>query len=299
MSIAGESKKRRKEGRKAVGKVAVFLESIKVTHSIFALPFALAAAFIAAGAMPPAGLVGKIVLACIFARTAAMSFNRFADAEIDRRNPRTAARAVPAGELSKGFMGGATILSSVGFVATAGWINELAFRLSPVALAVLLGYSYTKRLTYLSHLFLGAALGLSPLGAWVAVRDGLALPPVLLGLAVLFWTAGFDVIYACQDHEFDRRAGLFSLPRRLGIARALLAARFFHAAAVALLAVLGLLEGFGAVYAGGVAAVAGLLVYEHSLVSPQDLSRVNVAFFTLNGLVSLFFMAAVILEVVL
>ena len=282
-----------------LGRVAVFLEAIKFSHSIFALPFAVAAAFMASESLPPLSLLGKIVLACVFARTAAMAFNRFADAEIDRRNPRTAQRAVPTGELANGFMLGATAISAAAFVGTAYWINTLAFRLSPVALCVLLGYSYTKRFTSLSHLVLGAALGLSPLGAWVAVRSEVALLPAILGIAVLFWTGGFDIIYACQDEEFDRSSGLLSLPRRLGIAKSLRVARLFHIVTIALLIAVGVLGSYGTPYYVGVALVGVLLSYEHSLVSPTDLSRVNVAFFTLNGLVSLSFMAAVILQVVL
>lgn len=277
----------------------VFLREIKISHSVFALPFAVAAAFMARERLPEASLLALIVLACVFARTAAMAFNRYCDAEIDARNPRTARRAVPAGRLSRGFMLGATLVSAAAFVATAYWINSLAFVLSPLALLVVLGYSYTKRFTSFSHLVLGAALGLSPVGAWVAVKERIEVLPVLLGAAVLFWTAGFDVIYACQDRRFDQREGLFSLPRRLGISRALSLARIFHGLTVALLVAVGWLGGYGLPYAAGVVLVTTLLVYEHSLVRPGDLSRVNLAFFTLNGLVSVLFMAAVILQIVL
>jgi 4-hydroxybenzoate polyprenyltransferase len=280
--------------------IPVFLEAIKVSHSVFALPFAVAAAFMAqmveGGGLPPLGLLGKIVLAAVAARTAAMSFNRFADAALDRGNPRTAGRAVPSGQLSRGFMLTAALLSSAAFAGVAWWINSLAFALSPVALLVLLGYSYTKRFTSMSHLVLGAALGLSPLGAWVAMRAELAVVPALLGAAVLFWTGGFDIIYACQDVEADRRQGLFSLPRRLGLAGALLVSRLFHLLTAGLLVSIGILGGYGVPYYVGVAVVAFLLAYEQCLVSPRDLSRVNVAFFSLNGLVSLFFMAAVVVQ---
>ena len=282
-----------------MNKLRAFLEAIKISHSIFALPFAVAAAFLAAGGLPAWPVLGKVLLAVVLARTAAMSFNRWADAEIDAANPRTAARAIPSGLLSKSFMGGASLLSCLGFVAVAAWINSLAFALSPIAVAVLLGYSYSKRFTAFSHLILGLALGLSPVGAWIAVRGELALLPVTLGLAVVFWTAGFDVIYACQDRSFDVEYGIHSLPRRLGIARALLLTRLFHVLTAVLLIFVGIQADLGIMYALGVGCVVALLAYENSLVKVDDFSRVNVAFFTMNGLVSLVFMAAVILQTVL
>ncbi|MEM7235350.1 MAG: UbiA-like polyprenyltransferase [Planctomycetota bacterium] len=281
------------------GRVRSFLEAIKFSHSIFALPFALSAAVLAAEDLPELPLVGKIVLACVCARTAAMAFNRFADADIDARNPRTADRAIPAGQLSRGFMLGATVVSAAGFVATAYWINSLAFQLSPIALVVLLGYSYTKRFTSLSHVVLGIALGFSPVGAWIAVRGEFAVVPVLLGCTVLVWTAGFDVIYACQDCDFDRDNSLHSIPSRLGVHRSLLLARALHVLTVGLLIALGTLGPYGIPYFVGVAAVTLLLGYEHYLLRGDDLSRVNLAFFTANGLVSLFFMTAVVTEIVL
>ena len=282
--------------RRILHQYRTFGEAIKISHSVFALPFAISAAFIASEGLPSPGLLAKIVLAVVLARTAAMAFNRLADAEIDARNPRTAGRALPQGLLSRRFMAAAALLGSAGFVATSAWINTLAFRLSPVAVAILLGYSYTKRFTALSHVVLGAALGLSPLGAWIAVRGEFALVPALLGTAVLLWTAGFDVIYACQDRDFDVRAGLHSLPRTLGLRGALRIARLFHAGTLAFLVAVGWVGGLGAPYYAGVALVLALLLYEHSLVRADDLSRVNVAFFTLNGLVSLVFMAAVVVQ---
>ncbi len=282
-----------------MNKLLAFLEAIKLSHSIFALPFAVAAAFLAAGGLPAWPVLGKVLLAVVLARTAAMSFNRWADAEIDAANPRTAARAIPSGLLSKSFVGGAGLLSCLGFVAVAAWINSLAFALSPIAVAVLLGYSYSKRFTAFSHLILGLALGLSPVGAWIAVRGEIALPAVTLGLAVVFWTAGFDIIYACQDRSFDVEYGLHSLPRRLGIARALLLTRVFHVLTAVLLVFVGLQADLGIIYALGVGCVVALLVYENSLVKVDDFSRVNAAFFTMNGLVSLVFVAAVILQTVL
>tara|TARA_B100000678_G_scaffold54865_1_gene43935 strand:- start:519 stop:1412 length:894 start_codon:yes stop_codon:yes gene_type:complete len=280
------------------GRVGLFLESIKFSHSIFALPFALSAFFMAGTGSLAWPLLGKVVAACVFARTAAMSFNRLIDARIDARNPRTSSRAVPAGDLSPSFMAVATIGSCCLFGLCCAWINTLALALCPVALGILLGYSYTKRFTSLSHLVLGVALGLSPVGAWVAVRAEIDLLPVLLGLAVAFWTAGFDVIYACQDHGFDQEEGLHSLPVKVGPGRALALSKLFHLLAITLLGAVGCIAEFGLYYWAGVGLVAGLLVYEQSLVKPGDLSKVNLAFFTLNGVVSLVFMTSVILEVV-
>lgn len=283
----------------AAQRISIFCDSIKLAHSVFALPFAIAAVFLAAEGWPSPSVLGKVVLAVVLARTCAMAFNRFADARIDAENPRTASRAVPSGLLSRGFMLGASLLCAALFVAVAASINRLALALSPVALLVLLGYSYTKRFTSFSHLVLGIALGLSPLGAWVAVRGELDVLPALLGAAVLFWTAGFDTIYACQDYDFDRSRGLHSIPGRFGISRALLLSRAFHGLAVLLLVAVGFLAQQGMVYGVGVLTIVVLLVYEHSIVSPEDLSRVNVAFFTLNGLVSLAFMAAVVIQAVI
>lgn len=280
-------------------KALAFGEAIKVSHSIFALPFAVSAAFLAAAGFPPLALLGKVILAVVLARTAGMAFNRWADATIDGLNPRTRDRAVPRGILSRRFLGAAALLAAILFVGVTAWINVLALQLAPVALGVLFGYSYTKRFTSFSHLVLGLALGLSPLGAWVAVREEIALLPVLLGLAVLFWTAGFDIIYACLDHDFDRAQGLHSIPRRWGIARALVVSRLLHVAALGFLITVGKLGGMGWPYAVGLLCVAALLVGEHALVKPRDLSRVNLAFFTLNGLVSLVFMGSVVLETLL
>jgi len=278
-------------------RVRVFLEMIKISHSVFALPFAIAAAFLAAEGLPPALLLLQVVLACVFARTAAMSFNRLVDADIDARNPRTAIRAIPAGLLSRRDVAFATFLSCMLFVLTAAWINSLALKLSPLVLAVLLGYSLTKRFTQVSHLVLGLALGLSPIGAWVAVRAEVATLPALLGLAVLLWTAGFDIIYACQDVAFDRQEKLHSIPCRWGVARSLWISRIFHCGTLALLILVGLTASLTWPYFVGVAAVAAILLFEHSLVRADDLSRVDMAFFTMNGMVSLAFMAATVTSV--
>ena len=283
----------------ALEKARVFCEAIKVSHSVFALPFAVAAAFIASEGWPELRLLGLIVAAVVLARTSAMAFNRWADARIDLENPRTRGRAVPAGLLRRSTMLAAAALSALGFVGICAAINPLACALSPVALGVILGYSFTKRFTWLSHAVLGLALGLSPLGAWVAVRGGVAVLPALLGLAVLLWTAGFDIIYACQDADFDTRSGLHSIPARFGIRRALRLSRALHVSVVILLVAVGVIARLGWPYAVGVACVALLLVREHSVVSPDDLSRVDMAFFTLNGLVSLVFMASVIIDTVI
>jgi len=283
----------------AMEKVRVFCEAIKVSHSIFALPFAVASAFIASGGWPQLRLLALIVAAVVLARTSAMAFNRWADARIDLENPRTRGRAVPAGLLGRSTMLAAAALSALGFVGICAAINPLAFALSPVALGVILGYSFTKRFTWLSHAVLGLALGLSPMGAWVAVRGEVAVLPALLGLAVLLWTAGFDIIYACQDTDFDVRSGLHSIPARFGNRRALRLSKALHVAVVILLAAVGVIAGLRWPYALGVACVAVLLVREHSVVSPEDLSRVDMAFFTLNGLVSLVFMASVIIATVI
>ncbi len=259
---------------------------IKFSHTLFALPFALYAAFLAANGWPAPATLGKILLAMVGARSAAMAHNRLADRRIDAANPRTASRALPSGALSVGFTRAFLAASVVLFVAAAASLNRLTLALSPVALALLALYSYTKRFTALSHLVLGLCLALAPVGAWIAVRGSVELLPVLLGLAVLFWTAGFDVIYALQDEEFDRRAGLKSIPARLGARRALVVSALFHAAMAALLLAVWRLSGSDGILLAGIAATLAALVYQHAIVRPGDLSRVNAAFFTANGFVS-------------
>jgi len=267
---------------------------IKFEHSVFALPFAMTAALLAwrdtgfALAHVPAKL-GWIIVAMVTARSAAMAFNRLLDQEIDARNPRTATRHLPAGRLSRRFAWSFTLLASVVFVLAAGQLNPLCLVLSPVALAIILGYSFTKRFTSLSHLVLGFGLGIAPSAAWIAMRGSLDPRILWLTAAVTFWTAGFDIIYSCQDLDFDRRAGLHSLPARLGAHRALLVSRLFHAAMILCLGALVVTFELGALSWAGVALVAALLVYEHSLVAPTDLSRVNAAFFTVNGYVAVGF----------
>jgi 4-hydroxybenzoate polyprenyltransferase len=263
---------------------------IKWEHSIFALPFALCGALLAASGLPTMHQLLWIVFAMIAARSAAMAFNRLADASIDATNPRTRARALPAGHLSSGFVAAFVIISCALFIFAASQLNRLTFWLSPVALAVLLLYSYTKRFTRWSHLVLGFALGIAPSAAWIAVRGALDPRILLLTGAVTFWVAGFDVLYACQDFDFDRSAGLYSIPCHFGIGRSLWVARAFHLAMLLLLILLLPAFGLGKLAFAGILVVLLLLAYEHSLVKANDLSRLNAAFFTMNGIISVVFL---------
>ena len=267
----------------------VTLEMIKWEHSIFALPFALCGAMLAAGGFPTVHQLLWIIVAMVAARSAAMAFNRWADNSIDAANPRTSARALPAGQLTPAFVVTFVVVSSAIFILAASRLNRLTLLLSPVALAILLLYSYTKRFTRWSHLVLGFALGIAPAAAWIAVRGSLDLRILFLTAAVTFWVGGFDVLYACQDFEFDRQTGLHSIPRYLGIRRALWVARAFHMIMLALLIALLWSFGMGKLAVAGVAVVAALLAYEHSLVSDDDLSKLNAAFFTMNGVISVLF----------
>ena len=267
----------------------VTLEMIKWEHSIFALPFALCGAMLAAGGFPSVHQLLWIVVAMVAARSAAMAFNRWADAAIDAANPRTSTRALPAGHLSPAFVVTFVVGSSLVFVLAASQLNRLALLLSPVALAVLLLYSYTKRVTRWSHVVLGFALGIAPSAAWIAVRGSLDPRILLLTAAVTFWVAGFDVLYACQDYEFDQQAGLHSIPRYLGIRGALWVARGFHVVMIGFLVALLIVFGLGKLAAVGVGVVILLLLYEHALVKANDLSKLNAAFFTMNGVISVLF----------
>jgi len=271
----------------------VTLEMIKWEHSIFALPFALCGAMLAAGGLPTVHQITWIVIAMVSARSAAMAFNRVADAAIDAANPRTRTRALPAGTLSASFVTTFVVASCAIFVLAASQLNRLALSLSPIALGVVLLYSYTKRFTRWSHLVLGFALGIAPAAAWIAVRGSLDSRILLLTAAVTFWVGGFDVLYACQDYEFDREANLHSVPRYFGIRGALAVARLFHLLMLLLLIALVLSFGLGKLALAGVIAVAVLLTYEHSLVSAADLSKLNAAFFTMNGVISVVFFAFV------
>ena len=263
------------------------LEMIKIEHTLFALPFAFLGAVLAANGLPTLRQLLWIVVAMVGARSTAMAFNRLADRRFDARNPRTAMRALPAGLLSVSFVWAFTIASAMLFLLAAAVLNRLTLILAPVALASVLLYSLTKRWTQFSHIVLGWCLSIAPTGAWIAVRGEFGSPvPLLLSLVVLLWTAGFDVLYACQDYEFDRSEGLYSIPARFGIAHALWISRGLHAAAFLALVALYLLSGLGPLALIGVAATAALLLYQHRLVKADDLGRLNAAFFTTNAFVS-------------
>jgi 4-hydroxybenzoate polyprenyltransferase len=269
------------------------LEMIKWEHSVFALPFALTAMLLAAHGLPPGRTITWILVAMVAARSAAMAFNRWADAELDAANPRTRSRAIPAGLLSRRFVFGFTMLAVAVFVLASAELNRLTLILSPLVLLVLLGYSYLKRFTRWSHLGLGLALGLAPSAAWIAVRGSLDPRILILTAAVTLWAGGFDVLYACQDYEHDRAAGLHSLPQATGIPAAFLAARIMHLVMIVLLVWFCVVFQMHTLGWLGVAAVALLLAYEHSLVSPGDLTRLNAAFFTMNGVIATVFLAFV------
>ena len=263
------------------------LEMIKIEHTLFALPFAFLGAVLAAGGVPTAWQLVWITVAMVGARSTAMAFNRIADKDYDAINPRTKSRAIPAGVLSVGFVVAFTIISAGIFLFAAAMLNRLTLILSPIALASITIYSYTKRWTSLSHLVLGWCLAIAPTGAWVAVRGAIDSPvPLLLSLAVLLWTAGFDVLYACQDYDFDRREALYSIPARFGVARALWISRALHAGAFAALVALYFVTNLGTLALLGLIATGGLLIYQHTLVRANDLSRLNAAFFTTNAFVS-------------
>jgi 4-hydroxybenzoate polyprenyltransferase len=274
-------------------RILTVFEMIKIEHSVFALPFALVGALLAArdaGHSPSWWQILWIVVAMVGARSAAMTINRIADLKYDARNPRTAKRALPAGQLSVAFSWAFTIAASALLVVAAWQLNRLALELSPVALAVLFFYSYTKRFTALSHFVLGFCLGMSPAAAWIAIRGSLDWRMLILCAAVTLWVGGFDVLYACQDIEFDKTAGLHSIPRKFGVAGALAIARVMHISMVALLGWLALSFHLPWPAWAGIAVVAALLGYEHSLVKANDLSKINAAFFTVNGYISLLFL---------
>lgn len=267
--------------------VRTTLEMIKIEHTLFALPFAFLGAVLAANGLPSIRQIVWITAAMVGARSTAMAFNRIADRHYDARNPRTASRALPAGLLSVGFVWAFTAVSAALFFVAAAMLNRLTLVLAPVALASVLLYSFSKRWTLLSHLLLGWCLAIAPTGAWIAVRGALDSPvPLLLSLVVMLWTAGFDVLYACQDYDFDVAAGLHSIPRRVGIAGSLWVARFFHLGAFAALLALYWITHLGIFALTGVLATAVLLFYQHRLVRADDLSRLNAAFFTTNAFVS-------------
>ncbi|MDL2719201.1 MAG: UbiA-like polyprenyltransferase [Acidobacteriota bacterium] len=278
---------------------ARFLSLVTFSHTIFALPFALLAAVLAAGGLPQAGTLLWILVAMVGARSAAMAFNRIADREIDAVNPRTQTRDIPAGRVSVGSAAAFCALSAAAFVFAAWRLNPLCLALAPVALLVVLGYSYTKRLTALSHVVLGLGLAIAPVGAWIAVTGRFAATPVVLGFSVLFWVAGFDVIYSLQDEAFDRAHGLFSLPARVGARRALDLSTVFHALSLVLLYGVFVLSGGGPLFGLGVVLAGIFLVRQHVLVSTKDLSRVDGAFFTANGWLSVAVFLCGALDVIL
>jgi len=278
---------------------AVTLEMIKWEHSIFALPFALTGAVLAAGGWPTLRALGWIVVCMVAARSAAMAFNRLVDAKLDAANARTAMRALPAGMLSNGFVAGFVVVSVAMFLLGAAMLNRLALELAPAAVAVVLGYSYMKRLTRWSHVVLGLSLGIAPTAAWIAVRGSLDWRIVVLTGAVLLWVGGFDVLYACQDFEHDRRVGLNSVPQAFGLVPAFWIARAMHVAMLLMLCWLIALFGLGKVAMLGVMVVGILLLYEHSIISPKDLGRMDAAFFTLNGAISVVFFGFIAADVLL
>ncbi|MEZ4235475.1 MAG: UbiA-like polyprenyltransferase [Myxococcota bacterium] len=275
---------------------ATYASMIKLSHSVFALPFALAAAVIASRQVSvTAAQIGLILGCMVLARSSAMGFNRLVDRHIDAKNPRTAGREIPAGKISVGAAWAFTIGSALAFVGCAALLGPATLALSPVAIAVVWGYSLTKRFTALCHVVLGVGLGLAPTGVWIALTGGYAPAPLVLSLAVLCWVAGFDIIYSCQDAAFDREEGLRSVPAALGIRGALAVSAALHVVTVCLLAALPWLAPLGWPYAVGLAIIAGVLIYEHAIVTPTDLSRVDAAFFNLNGWVSILFLGFVVL----
>lgn len=275
----------------------VTLEMIKWEHSVFALPFALTAAVLAAHGWPSLRTLLLIVLCMVSARSAAMAFNRYADAELDAANPRTATRALPAGQLSRGFVLLFTLIAAGVFLLGAALLNHLTLLLSPIALGVVLAYSYMKRITRWSHLVLGLALGIAPAAAWIAVRGTLDPRIILLTAIVLLWVGGFDVFYACQDFQHDRKVGLRSVPAAFGVEGAFWIARLMHLAVAVLLFVFAHIFGLGLIALVGMALVVLLLAYEHAIISPADLRRMNAAFFTLNGVISVVFFCFVAVDV--
>jgi 4-hydroxybenzoate polyprenyltransferase len=282
-----------------VGKLRITLEMVKIEHTVFALPFAFLGAVFAAEGIPRPAQIGWIVAAMVGARSAAMAFNRLVDLPFDARNPRTASRALPSGLLSRAFVAGFVLVSSTLFVFAAAMLNPLAFALSPVALVTVFFYSFTKRFTWLSHFVLGISLGLAPAGAWIAVRGSIELLPLLLGLSVMLWVAGLDIIYACQDLEFDRREALFSVPRRFGLSGALWISAALHLVMLLLLAGIFYQQRLGVLAFAGLGVVGLLLAWEHSIVKPSDLSRANTAFFTINGCISVLLFVTTAVDIVL
>ena len=280
-------------------KLAIIFSDIKIQHTVFALPFAVMSAFLSAGGLPETEKLLWIIVCMVGARSAAMAFNRIVDVRFDKENPRTQDRALPSGKINVGNYAVFLVASSALFIFSAWMLNSLAFYLSPVALAIVFFYSLTKRFTAFSHFWLGLAISIAPVGAWVAIREEISFTSLLLGAAVVFWLIGFDILYSCMDIEADRINRLHSIPERFGVETALKMALASHAVMVVFLLVL--LEPtvlLGWVYLAGVVLVAGLLVYEHSLIKKDDLSKVNMAFFNVNGIISVGLMIFVIVDCV-
>ena len=269
---------------------------VKIEHTIFALPFAFMGAFLAARGLPRLTQIGWILVAMVGARSAAMAFNRLVDLPFDARNPRTANRALPKKMLTRKFVAAFIVASSALLVLAASRLNRLSLELSPVALGIVFFYSYTKRFTWFTHLFLGISLACAPIGAWIALRGSISLSPIILGLAVVLWVAGFDVIYSCQDVEFDKGASLYSIPKRFGVGAALWVSAALHLVMVGILGYLFWSEGLGSISFLGLAVVGLLLAYEHNLVRPADLSRANTAFFTINGWISILLFTTTVID---
>lgn len=277
-------------------KIKILFEDIRFSHTVFALPFAFMSAFIASEGLPSINKIVWILLAMAGARSAAMACNRIADAKYDALNPRTKNRALPSKKISRQSYLFFLLSSAALFVFSAYQLNHLAFLLSPVALGIIFFYSWTKRFTVYSHFFLGLALSLAPVGAWVAIREEITITPIILGAAVIFWLAGFDIIYACQDIDYDKQAGLLSIPEKFGVEKALKLSSLFHLIMVFFLMLLLITKQLGWVYLSGIIIVSVLLIYEHSIVRPNDLSKVNVAFFNINGQVSILLMILTIID---
>jgi 4-hydroxybenzoate polyprenyltransferase len=285
--------------RNIVHNTGTTLEMIKWEHSVLTLPFGLTGAVLAARGIPNLHTSIWIIVALVAARSAAMAFNRLVDAEMDAENPRTKIRALPAGKLSKSFVLWFVVVTSFALMFAAWQLNPLAFYLSPLALAIVFFYSFTKRFTRWAHLALGVAMGIAPAAAWIAVRGSFDPRILLLTGAVVFWGAGFDILYSCQDYEYDRGADVYSVPKAFGIRKALWIARVFHMATVGMLVLMVIAFGLGKIAMSGVGIVALLLVYEHSLMKHDDLSRVNAAFFTMNGFISMGLLAFIAADVML
>jgi 4-hydroxybenzoate polyprenyltransferase len=278
--------------------VVTFGRMVKFSHTVFALPFALAAVAIAAsGHGVTAAQIVAIILAMVGARTAAMGFNRIVDRRIDADNPRTAGRELPTGKVSLAAATTLTVASAALFLGAAAWLGPLCLKLAPIVLVLLLGYSFTKRFTALCHLFLGAAIGSAPAAAWIAMRGQLDAPALWLSAAVATWIAGFDILYALADRDFDRKTGIHSIPARLGVPTALLISALLHAGSVGALLAVGQAAGLGWIYFGGLALVVAILIWEHAILRPSDLSSLNVAFFNLNGYVSVIYFLATLADV--